>query len=206
MPFGRGYSSVGRATRSQCVGQGFDSPYLHQIFEMVGIMIDIIIFFLILFIPIAAFITMYMMYNNSSDSRIYQKNLFDWIVYVLAWLAVPFFSVSCFVLDPMQPPTYRYTLMKGKNWEERRRKNLYLFILFCTSIGMILGTFFYFKNSINFLEKHHPLAFFIFIPLFIALFCCASCGIWKLMQKYEKHIEGKSYIPKITLNVKKGIK
>ena len=28
--FAWGYSSVGRATRSQCVGQGFDSPYLHQ--------------------------------------------------------------------------------------------------------------------------------------------------------------------------------
>ena len=26
----RGYSSVGRAMRSQCIGQGFESPYLHQ--------------------------------------------------------------------------------------------------------------------------------------------------------------------------------
>lgn len=26
----RGYGSVGRAMRSQCIGQGFESPYLHQ--------------------------------------------------------------------------------------------------------------------------------------------------------------------------------
>ena len=25
-----GYGSVGRAMRSQCIGQGFESPYLHQ--------------------------------------------------------------------------------------------------------------------------------------------------------------------------------
>lgn len=25
-----GYSSVGRAMRSQCIGQGFESPYLHK--------------------------------------------------------------------------------------------------------------------------------------------------------------------------------
>ena len=29
-PIPRGYSSVGRASRSQCEGQGFDSPYLHS--------------------------------------------------------------------------------------------------------------------------------------------------------------------------------
>ena len=27
----RGYGSVGRAMRSQCIGQGFESPYLHQV-------------------------------------------------------------------------------------------------------------------------------------------------------------------------------
>ena len=26
----RGYGSVGRAMRSQCIGQGFESPYLHH--------------------------------------------------------------------------------------------------------------------------------------------------------------------------------
>ncbi|MBP5534058.1 MAG: hypothetical protein J6Y03_00935 [Alphaproteobacteria bacterium] len=153
-------------------------------------------------------------YCRHSDKSVYKKNLFDWIVYILAWLAIPFFIVSAFAFVH-RPLTYDFVhrshVVKCKNWEELRRLNLYMVVLLCV-IGAIVGPFIYLcqhLKSIGYISDNpNDLVayFFIFLICFIVIFFL--CFTWKLMEKYEKYIESKSYIPETQkpISIKKSKK
>lgn len=130
------------------------------------------------------------------------KNAFDWIVYILAWLVFPFFPLfflactcrkSTFFDDDSIDGYSNHTalsLLRGKNWEERRRKNLYLVIELILFIAtFVLPILFLSKSTL----KDSGIAAAIIIPFGFLVGILLMYSFWEAFHLYEKHIESRSY-------------
>jgi len=129
----------------------------------------------------------------------FDKNAFDWIVYILAWLASPLFIIfyiACFFADSetsFQVVKIRNNatfLLHGENWEERRRKNLYLVIelvLFVSSLTLPI----LFLNKSGLDNSGNVAA--IVIPLGIFFGVLTMYSFWIFCHRYEEYLESKSY-------------
>lgn len=162
-------------------------------------------FFFVFFFPL--FLLFFIFYLSEEKKRSlklskhsFNKNFFDWIVYILAWITAPFLFFFA-ILDTAfeekfgnHPVKFYKVKITGCNWEDRRRKNLYVFICVFT-IFMI----FYLLNvvlGVHLLkiETTSLLFFILFITSFVFSYI-AIPYLWKLLNRYEEYIESKSYIP-----------
>ena len=166
-----------------------------------SILLAPVIFYVSILLAPVIFYVIY--YCRHSDKSVYKKNLFDWIVYILAWLAVPFFIISAlaFVHRPLTYDfVHRPLVVKCKNWEEHIRLNLYILLLIC--YALLFFWLFCICMPIEYFDSNRFVAYIIW--LFFSVFLIVPiCVLYKLMEKYEKYIENKSYIPENTHNVKK---
>ena len=153
----------------------------------------ILLLFFFVWIPLDIF---YIFTHRKSDHRVYEKNLFDWIIYILAWITVPVFFLA-----------FSKKEKTGKNWEERRRRNLYALIENCIISVFLFATWvaiLRLKAEDNYSSTNEKLVIGAYILVLLGVLLVVNF----IVEHYEKHLENKSYIPgktdRVALKLPKG--
>ena len=151
-------------------------------------MLDTLVVLLFVSCPFIAGVIIYIFDNRYSDKSTFKKNLFDWIVYVLAWLAIPFFIISIIGAYGDKSSDNR-SMLRGRTWEERRRWNLYILVLFCIAVilfSIFMHFIFALKDAGNPIENKKVFYFIFFV--FFAFVAYILCSLYKLLRRYEDSI------------------
>ena len=151
-------------------------------------------FFLLAVAFVFFLFSFYIIQTRKTKHEVYQKNFFDWIIYVLAWLVVPFmfFSTIGDILIHFDVKN----LLGSRNWEERRRFNLYVFLGFCLFIG--LGFLIFYTIP----EVPSSVGSYDFFLLFFYIFAVITDSFWffwVLTEYYENHLKNKTYFSEDTI-------